>query len=148
MRLPHNSVVMVADGEKMLFFRNEGDAEFPKLQVERKREQENLQDREMKRDDRGRTFDASGGAGRSAYEETDFHQLEKDRFAHETADMLKRWALRNAYDQLVVVAPPKTLGELRKHYHKEVEKRLAAEIPKDLTNMPVEEIEKTLLAHE
>ncbi|HWH22978.1 MAG TPA: host attachment family protein [Allosphingosinicella sp.] len=148
MQVPHNTFVVVADGAKMLFFRNEGDAEFPKLQVERKREQENLQDREMKRDDRGRTFDASGGAGRSAYEETDFHQLEKDRFAHETADMLKRWALRNAYDQLVVVAPPKTLGELRKHYHKEVEKRLAAEIPKDLTNMPVEEIEKTLLAHE
>ncbi len=36
------------------------------------------------------------------------------------------------------------LGELRKHYHKEVEKRLVAELPKDLVNMPVNEIEKIL----
>jgi len=146
MQVPHNSFVVVADGAKMLFFRNEGDAEFLKLEVERKREQENLPDRDMKRDDRGRTFDASGGAGRSAYEETDFHQLEEDRFAAETAELLKKRALRNDFESLIIVAPPKTLGELRKHYHKEVEKRLAGEIAKDLTGHPVEEIEKIISA--
>jgi protein required for attachment to host cells len=144
MQVPHNSFVVVADGAKMLFFRNEGDADFLKLEVERKREQENLADREMKTDDRGRTFDASGGAGRSAYEETDFHQLEEDRFAAETAELLKKRALRNDFESLIIVAPPKTLGELRKHYHKEVEKRLAGEIAKDLTGHPVEEIEKII----
>jgi protein required for attachment to host cells len=146
MQVPHNSFVVVADGAKMLFFRNEGDAEFLKLEIERKREQENLQDREMKTDDRGRTFDASGGAGRSAYEETDFHQLEEDRFAAETAELLKKRALRNDFESLIIVAPPKTLGELRKHYHKEVEKRLTGEIAKDLTGHPVEEIEKIISA--
>ena len=35
---------------------------------------------------------------------------------------------------------------MRRHYHKEVEKRLAAEVPKDLTNLPVEEIERILQA--
>ena len=78
--------------------------------------------------------------------EVDFHQLEEDRFAARAAEMLKERALRNEFDSLVVVAPPKTLGELRKHYHKEVEKRLTAEVPKDLTNMPVEEIERVLQA--
>ncbi len=146
MQVPHNSFVVVADGAKMLFFRNEGDAEFLKLEVERKREQENLPDRDMKRDDRGRTFDASGGAGRSAYEETDFHQLEEDRFAAETAEMLKKRALRKDFESLIIVAPPRTLGDLRKHYHKEVEKRLAGEIAKDLTGHPVEEIEKIISA--
>jgi len=146
MQVPHNSFVVVADGKKMLFFRNEGDAEFLKLEVDRKREQEDLADREMKTDGAGRTFDASGGAGRSAYEETDFHQLEEDRFAAETAEMLKRRALRNEFESLIIVAPPRTLGELRKHYHKEVEKRLTGEIAKDLTGHPVPEIEKILLA--
>lgn len=145
MQVPHNTFVVVADGKKMLFFRNEGDAEFLKLEVERKREQELLADGDLKRDDAGRTFDA-GGAGRSAYEETDFHQLEEDRFAAETAEMLKRRALKNEYDSLIVVAPPRTLGELRKHYHKEVEKRLTGEIAKDLTGHPVTEIEKILSA--
>ncbi len=144
MRVPHDSFVVIADGEKMLFFRNEGDAEFPKLVVERKREQDNPPNREQKTDDAGRRH--AQGPGRSAYSETDFHELEKERFAVDTADMLKRWALRNDFESLIVVAPPPTLGELRKHYHKEVEKRLAGEVAKDLTNLPVQEIEKILQA--
>lgn len=146
MQVPHNSFVMVADGKKMLFFRNEGDAEFLKLEVERKREQADLADRDMKTDDAGRTFDASGGAGRSAYEEVDYHQLEEDRFAAEAAEMLKQRALRNEFESVIIVAPPRTLGELRKHYHKEVQKRLAGEVAKDLTGHPVPEIEKILRA--
>lgn len=145
MRVPHNSFVVVADGEKMLFFRNEGDAEYPRLVVERKREHEAPYDRELKSDAPGRAF-SSVSSGRSAMEEVDFHQLQEDRFASETADMLQRWALRNDFESLVVVAPPRTLGELRKHYHKEVEKRLVGEIAKDLTNVPVEEIERILQA--
>jgi protein required for attachment to host cells len=146
MQVPHNTFVVVADGKKMLFFRNEGDSEFPKLEVESKRVQADLSDQEMSTDKAGRTFDASGGAGRSAYEETDFHQLEEDRFAHETAEILKKRALRNEFEQLIIVAPPRTLGELRKHYHKEVQKRLAGEIAKDLTGHPVSEIEKIIQA--
>ena len=145
MQVPHNSFVVVADGEKMLFFRNEGDTDYPKLEVERKREQDNPPDRDQKSDGPGRAF-SSVGSGRSAFEEADFHQLEEDRFAAETAEMLKQRALRNDFDSLIVVAPPRTLGELRKHYHKEVEKRLAGEIAKDLTGHPVEEIEKIIRA--
>jgi protein required for attachment to host cells len=155
MRVPHNSCVLVADGRKLLFFRNEGDAEFPNLAIERKRIDDNPADREQGTDQPGRAFASAGsprtrsavsvGANnRSAYAETDFHQLEEDRFAADAAEMLNRRALRNDFESLVVVAPSKTLGELRKHYHKEVEKRLAAEVPKDLTNTPVEEIERIL----
>ena len=145
MQVPHNSFVVVADGAKMLFFRNEGDAEFPKLEVERKREQEDRPDRDWKTDEPGRAF-SSVSSGRSAYEETDFHQLEEDRFAAETAELLRKRALQNDFESLIIIAPPKTLGELRKHYHKEVEKRLAGEIAKDLTGHPVEEIEKIISA--
>ena len=145
MRVPHNSFIIVADGKKSLFFRNEGDGDFPNLIMERKDGHADLEDREQKSDDRGRAFAGSGGH-RSAYEETDYHQLEENRFAAETAELLKQRALRNEFESLIVVAPPRTLGELRKHYHKEVEKRLAGEIAKDLTGHPVAEIEKILSA--
>ena len=79
-------------------------------------------------------------------EEIDFHQLEEERFAAETAELLNQRALRNEYESLIVVAPPRTLGALRKHYHKEVEKRLAGEVAKDLTGHPVAEIERILSA--
>jgi len=145
MQIPHDSFVLVADGRKSLFFRNDGDAEFPNLVVERAEEQPDVKDGEIKSDAPGRAF-SSVGDGRSAHSETDFHQQEEDRFAADTAEMLNVRALNNDYAALVVVAPPRALGELRKHYHKEVERRLVAEVPKDLVNLPVGEIEKILQA--
>jgi protein required for attachment to host cells len=146
MQVPHRGFVVVADGKKMLFFRNEGDSEYPRLQVERKREQVNPSDLDQKTDQAGQAPSGSGGAGYSSYGETDFHQLEEDRFAAETAELLRKRALNNDFESLIIVAPPKTLGELRKHYHKEVEKRLTGEIAKDLTGHPVNEIEKIIQA--
>lgn len=145
MQVPHNSCVLVADGKKLLLFRNEGDGFLPKLEVERKQEQSNPATRDQKSDGAGRAF-AFAGIGSHAYSETDFHQLEEDRFAAEAAEMLNRRALRNEFDALIVVAPPRTLGELRKHYHKEVERRLSGEVAKDLTRHPVSEIERILIA--
>jgi protein required for attachment to host cells len=143
MRVPHDGVVLVADGKKMLFFRNEGDGDFPKLEVLAKEVKENPADHDQKTDLAG---GAPSNAASNSYSETDYHQLEEDRFAAEAAEMLKRKALRAEFESLVVVAPPRTLGELRKHYHKEVEKRLTGEIAKDLTGHPVSEIEKILMA--
>jgi len=143
MQVPHNSVVMVADGRKMLFFRNQGDGANPNLVVEQKDVQDNPPHRDQASDLAGRSVSSMSGSG-SAMEEVDFHQLEEDRFAAGAADMLKRRALANDFESLIIVAPPRTLGELRKHYHKEVAQRLSGEIAKDLTGHPVAEIEKIL----
>ena len=145
MQIPHDSFVLVADGRKSLFFRNEGDGDFPNLIVDSKESHPDAKDREIKSDAPGRAH-SSVGSGRSAFEEADFHQLEEDRFAAATAEMLKERALRNEFEALVVVAPPDTLGELRRHYHKEVERRIVGEVAKDLVNVPVAEIEKILQA--
>ena len=150
MQVPHNAFVLVADGRKALFFRNEGDAEFPNLQVEHAQEHINPADRDQKTDAAGAASSTRGGgqfsAGGGSMGETDFHQQEEDRFAAETADMLKRRALANDFESLIIIAPPKTLGELRKHYHKEVSNRLKGELPKDLTGHSVPDIEKALSA--
>jgi protein required for attachment to host cells len=152
MQIPHDGYVLVADGQKMLFFRNEGDEAYPNLEVVSAAEHPDAKTREQGTDEPGRS--AAGGAargqgitvkaGRSAYSETDFHTLEEQRFAADAAEMLKQRALANEYEKLLIVAPPSTLGELRKHYHKEVERRLIGEIPKDLTNHPVDQIEKVI----
>ncbi|UVO49543.1 host attachment family protein [Sphingomonas sp. SUN019] len=145
MQLPYNSVVLVADGRKMLFLRNEGDAVHPHLTVEHAREQDNPATRDQATDSAGRASSPQGAA-QSSVEPTDFHQLEEDRFAAEAAAMLKKRALSNDYESLIIVAPPRTLGELRKHYHKEVSDRLKGEIDKDLTGHPIADIEKALIA--
>jgi len=152
MQVPHNAFVVVADGRKMLFLRNEGDAAFPNLQVEKKLiDKHNPDTHEQASDLAGgamgtRTAGAQWGAGNM--DEADFHQIEEDRFAAETADLLKQRALRNEFESLIIVAPPRTLGELRKHYHKTVSDRLAGEIDKDLTGHTVPQIEEALLKAE
>ncbi|MCM8730144.1 host attachment family protein [Hephaestia sp. GCM10023244] len=145
MLLPHDVFVLVADGRKALFFRNEGDTVEPNLVVEHAREQINPPNRDQSTDAPGTAF-SSNGPGRSAYQETDFHQLEEERFAVDTAAMLKQRAFANDYEKLIVIAPPRTLGALRKHYHKHVADRVIAEVGKNLTGHPVDQIEKALIA--
>jgi protein required for attachment to host cells len=147
MQVPHNAFVVVADGRKMLFLRNEGDAAYPNLKVEKKRVDQNPSHHDQATDLAGgamgtRTSGAQWGGGNM--QEVDFHQLEEDRFAAETAALLKTRALANDFESLIIVAPPRTLGELRKHYHKEVSDRLTGELAKDLTDHTVPQIEEAL----
>lgn len=142
MQSPHTAMVVVADGRKMLLFRNQGDEQFPNLSVVTHDEKPVPAREDFATDEPGTYHDMGAGMQhKSGYEETDFQQLEEDRFAADVAEMLKARALRNEFDKLIVVAPPKALGELRKNYHKEVEARLIGEIAKDLTNRPTDEIE-------
>ena len=79
MPLPHNALVLVADGRKMLFFRNHGDENQIDLRTEAHDEREDRKDREIKTDAPG-TVQQSAGYGRSTYEETDFQQQVEDRW--------------------------------------------------------------------
>lgn len=144
MKLHHNALVLVADGQKFLLLRNIGDFRKPVLAFEGSAEQENPSTQKQGSDQPGRAF-ASIGSMRSAIEQTDFHQIEKTRFAVEAAEMLGQLAQSRDFEELIVVAPPRTLADLRKHYDKAVSSRLVAEIGKDLTNHPVNEITAILL---
>jgi protein required for attachment to host cells len=144
MQVPNGAMVVVADGRKMLLLRNEGDAQYPNLQVEQKELHPNPKDSDQKTDLAGQASSTLGGT----MGETDYHQQEEDRFAAETAAMLNKRVLNNEFESLIIVAPPKTLGELRKHYHKEVETRVLGEISKDLTDHTVPQIEEALLKAE
>lgn len=143
MPLPNQALVVVADGRKVLFLRNHGDAAQIDLRVEAHDEQVLLKDSEMKADAPG-TGGQSGGHGRPAMGETDYHQQAEDRWAKDTADSLRTRALANDFDALAIIAPPRTLGELRKHLHKEVERRVVLELAKEMTDRPIPAIEALL----
>ena len=117
LRIDHESWILVGDGEKALFFRNEGDADYPNFEVLRVLEHENPSTSDQGTDSPGRRNDGPG-SHRSAMEETDWHTLEKHRFAKEVADALYKAAHAGRFSKLVVVAPPMTLGDLRKAFHK------------------------------
>jgi protein required for attachment to host cells len=141
--IDHGAWVMVGDGEKALFFRNEGDGLHPRLEVLDVLENDNPMTHQQGTDRPGRTH-SSVGMRRSAMDETNWHKLEKHRFAKEIAEALYTAAHRGRYSKLVIAAPPMTMGDIRKALHKEVSEKVIAEISKDLTNMPKDEIERAL----
>src|SRR6478672_5250803 len=109
MPLANNALVLVTDGRKTLFFRNHGDINQIDLRTEAHDERVDAKDSDMKTDAPG-TTNQSGGSGHSTYEETDFHQLEEDRWAKSAAEEVNKRALSNDFEQLAIVAPPRTLG--------------------------------------
>ena len=86
-KIPSKTWVMVGDGEKALFLRNDGDDVFPNLTVVREMSNDNPSTREQGTDAPGRLSDGPGPHS-SAVEETDWHRIEKARFAHEIAERL------------------------------------------------------------
>jgi protein required for attachment to host cells len=50
--------------------------------------------------------------------------------------------------EVVLIAPPRVLGELRKHLSVKAQAKVKGEIDKDLTRHPISEIEKALALKE
>ena len=90
-KLDHGPWVVVADGEKALFLRNEGDNQYPNLSVFREMQEENPPTREQGSDRPGR-FSDGPSPHRSAVADTDWHRFAKERFADEVAECLYRLA--------------------------------------------------------
>ena len=147
MPLPHNALVLVADGRKILFFRNHGDENQIDLRTEaHDARRYQRKDREIKTDAPG-TTKQSFGYGRSTYEEPDFHQQEEDRWIKDAADELKTRVLRGDFEAVAIVAPPKALGVLKKCLHKEVQRRIVCTVNKEMSGRPVPDIEALLNGH-
>ncbi|WP_102223577.1 host attachment family protein [Acidimangrovimonas sediminis] len=137
--LKNGTWLLVADGEKALLMENIGDEDLPVLEVRRKDQQVNPPDHEQGANRPGRKAD-NGFGQRSAMDDTDWHELAKERFADDLAQILYLRAHRGDFDRIVLVAAPSILGEMRRKLHKEVSERVIGEVPKTLTNHETDRI--------
>ncbi|PAY07888.1 MULTISPECIES: host attachment protein [Bradyrhizobium] len=142
--IPHNTIVLVGDGRKALFLRNEGDEKFLNLKLEQVFEDENPPTHVQGSEGPGRVSKAMHSGQRSAVEAVDWHDLEKHQFARKMAAALEQLVRQRKTKAVVVVAPPRALADLRGALHDDVKDCLVAELHKDLTKHPVAEIEKHL----
>jgi protein required for attachment to host cells len=145
MKIPAEALVLVADGRKALVLCNRGDATYPDLRLETATDNgPNPASREQGRARPGRVHASVGGA-RSAVEAADPHDRSEAEFARETAASFEQLVRERAGAKVIVVAPPRTLAELRPALAS-IADRIVAELPKELTNHPVHEIEAALRA--
>ena len=55
--------------------------------------------------------------------------------------------MRDDFDALAIIAPPKALGVLKKCLHKEVERRIVCTVNKEMSGRPIPDIEALLNGH-
>ena len=128
MQLPHGLVIAVVDGETLHLYSNAGDERHPKLIA--------FDLGSIEGDNK-----SSGSRHQSSSANPDESRQEEDSFAAAVASKLNKQVLEGHIAHLFIVATPKTLGELRKHYHKVLEQKLLGELAKDLTGHSISDIE-------
>ena len=144
---PTATWILVADGARGRFFRpNE---ELKKLvsvgPADMVAPQSRERPRDLKSDKPGRGYSSARGGVRHAFEPPhDYHKLEKHRFMTVLAEALDDACERREFDDLIVVAPRRSLGELRGLLSKRVQQRIRREVAKDLTNEPASRLWRRL----
>ena len=129
--IPHNALIVVADGHKAILFRNEGSAVKMSLREERRLSPEKLLN--------------DGPSGSRPPEQTP-RQTDEATFAKQLAEALLEMKQRKAFEHMALVADPQTLGQFRDAMHKTLEASLVLTLAKDLTNHSAREITDALSA--
>ena len=136
MKCPHQAHVAVVDGKRFVLMRNTGQIFEPKL--------EKVAEPELERtNDSAATRLPDQGNQRAGGSSTDIEEL---AYGAAVAEWLNAKALSGEIDQLMIIADHRTLGEMRRHYHKELQARIVAELTKDLTWQTPREIEQAIAA--
>lgn len=127
MILPNGTIVAVADGATLKLFRNKG--------FETRLDLVFFEDPAVARINPG-----SGSRHRSDSANPDWGRPAEDSFAAASAEYLNRLAIDGTFERLFIIADPRTLGELRKHFHAKLQATIVGELPKDLVGHPVQDI--------
>lgn len=91
----------------------------------------------------GRVFESQGSTRHMSEPREDIHDEIRHDFVKAITSKLSLAKSKKAFDQLVLVASPKMLGEIKKHLADNVRKSVVAELSKDFTKFN----DKTLSQH-
>lgn len=95
---------------------------------------------DLKSDRPGRSFSSANGVRHAVEPHHDYHKLEKHDFMQSVARFLEQAFDLHAFERLVLVAPERSIGELRKLLPKKVEKCIWHEIGHDLMKLNAQEL--------
>ena len=132
--------IVVADGAHARILQNQRKT----LEVLVELSDAHLPNRDLVSDRPGRVHDRVGPARHSMTPEIDTHRQNKRRLMREIARLVNEAAHRERFDDLVLVAAPAALGDLRAELGAQAAKRVTAEVAKDLTHLPARELRKRL----
>ncbi len=137
---PLQTWVLIADGARARILENDGPGHGLTEVKGHEFSADHSATHELVSDRQGRSF-SSHGPGRSAIApHSDPHRELKTKFAHQLAEVLRRGLEQHAYDRLIIVATPVTLGDLRSSLSDDVRSMIIGEVAQDLTKHPNGEV--------
>ncbi|MEB3702883.1 host cell attachment protein [Candidatus Bealeia paramacronuclearis] len=130
--------VLVADGARGRFFQKkpEGILHIDGFDFVA----ENLKDQELTHDKPGRGFESANPARHAYQPRVDPHENQKVQFAKRLSEFVNKAREKGEFDELVLVTPPKILGELRNHLGKDSLSKVTSEIAKDVSKFSDHEL--------
>ena len=144
----HRTLIVVADGAKARFLKESEDHRtlVPAEEADMLAPAARQPDRELVTDKPGRGFSTARDGRRGAFEPPhDFHKLQKHNFTVRLADHLDELCRSKSCDRIVLVAPKRSLGELRSLMSPRVRKAVSHEVAKDLTASSATALHKALV---
>ncbi len=136
--------VMVADAARARFFLSDGHDVQPVDGATFENPAAHGFSRDLVSDKPGRSIESVGGAHHAQEPKHDPHRAAKAAFAKRVADYVEQSAVDDKFDDLVVVAPPQMLGDLRGALGKHAAARLVGTASKDLMKIPSGELKAHL----
>jgi protein required for attachment to host cells len=94
-----------------------------------------------------RHFDADGGARHPVTRHTDPHRIDKEVFAEHLAEFINDAGRQNLFNRLVLVAPDRALGDLRRELDQDVQNKIKIEVDGEWTKLSRANLEKHLADH-
>ena len=125
--------IVVADGQRATVYHNTGPGKGLEIIRGLGGHQDVPRNNEIISDAQGRMQGYGGSGAAPMTARTDPHELEEQRFTESLAQDVNRAALQKQFDRLILAAPPRTLGILRKSLSPHATERVIAELDKDLT---------------
>jgi protein required for attachment to host cells len=151
MLLPKGTVIAVADGEKFELYRNGGTATEPRLETVAVPDLAATNYSAGARDhDKVSRF--TPGAPRNVYRYSasapndSEKRLEEGAHAAAVIQWLNNQILQHQFDKLIIIADSRSLGEMRRRYHKELRNVLIRDLDRIMTGHSPEAIVKALRA--
>ena len=102
--------------------------------------------REIVSDASGRAFHVQGPASHAKQSRSDAHDLAEQQFSLMLVRKLEKAANAGAFDHVLIIADPKTLGRLRRQMSKSLANRVSDDLNQDLVGLPLNELEPRIRA--
>lgn len=136
--------VMVADAARARLYISDGHDVWPADEATFENPDAHGHSRDLISDRPGRSFESVGSARHAEEPKHDPHRAAKTAFARRVAEYVEHGALTDEFDDLVMVAPPQMLGDLREALGQHAAARLIGTAAKDLMKLPVVELQAHL----